>query len=449
MNKKIVLVIVFCFSIISISIGLYINNLSKPKNILKESIFFIHNQGKKYLLSDEILYVGDNYTSKSSIDFNLNSEYYLRDSKSNEDSLKKYNFIKNISNMNTNLLIKQDVKNEIKYMELSQKIGDEDIFGYKRLIDNSTEYYFINGILNNYVNNGTCNYFESLSEENTTRSNAIYLYDFIFNSLQNNMKDEYFDSYDIIESINSKNINVHKITIKFNNKNVREILNNILKDLKNDKKANNILSSVYSDFNKYKVKDKINFFSKDEYYELSIYTSKFLCKPLKYELIHMNGDVKEKHIIEKNNNSFDYYYLENDSVSYNVNVVVNDNSILGKIYNSSSKEIGEFLLEIKDNNKYFNYTFDDSINKIGLKYSSKYDKVKNNTSYVNTKILDINYLVNKEIKLSGNVKFINEVSNKVKIDEDVNSPILYSKLDEEVKNKINNKFNDVKTRLER
>lgn len=451
MKKRIIIIISFVIviSIASISMGLYINSLTKPRKILGYSIKFIHDEGKKYILLNDNLDIGDSYTSTSKISFNLDSEYYLRDSKNNPDSLKRYNFIKNISKMDTDLIIKQNKDSKTNYVELNQNIGNENILGYKRLVDNSTEYYFVNGILKNYVNNGTCNYFESLSEENTTRSNIEYLYDFIFDSLQRNLKDEYFESYDVVQNINSKNTSVHQVSIRFNNKNTREILNNILNDLKKDTKAYNILSNVDKSFKKYKVKDKTGFFGKDESYVLNVYTTKFLYKPLKYELIHMKNKSTESYIIEKNNDSINYFYLEDNNVVYTANIKVLDNSITGKIYNSSSKEIGEVLLEKKNNDLVFNYSFDDSYKKVNIKYTSEYSKVKNNTSYTNTKKLDINYLVNKEVKLAGNIKFNNEVINSAKIDEDVQDTILYSKLSDEEKDKIKNKRQSVRDRLER
>ena len=451
MNKKIIFIIVFIciISITFISLGLYINSLSKPKKILERSISFIHDEGKKYIFSNDDLNIGDTYTSTSSIDFNLNSEYYSREGKTDSEALKKSNYIKNISKMDTNLIIKQDKSTKTNYIDLSQKIGNENIVGYKRLVTNSTEYYFVNGIVKNYVNNGACNYFEALSEENTTRSNINYLYDFIFKSLNKNLKDEYFENYDVVQNINYTDIKVHQISLRFDNKITRKILNDILKDLKKDEKANNILSNVYKDFKKYKVKDNKTFFEKEESYTLNIYTTKFLSRPLKYEVIHLEGDSTESYIIEKNKDVFNYYYLEDGNAVYSSDIKVLDNSISGKIYNSSSNEVGELLIEKNGNNLIFNYTFDDNNKKIDLKYNSNYDKVKKHKSYTNIKKLTINYLVNKEIKLAGNIEYTNKVENKAKIDEEIGNSTLYSKLSDNEKNLIKNKRENVKLRLEK
>ena len=425
MKKKILLIVIVfsvLFSITFIIMGIYINGLSKPRNILSKGISFIHDESKKYVLIDNNLNVGDTYTITSTLDFNLDS---------------------------ANLLLKQDNSSKTNYLELNQKIGDESIVGYKRLVSNSTEYYFVNGILNNYVNNGTCNYFEALSDENTTYSNIEYLYDFIFESLNNNLKNEYFEAYEVDENINSKMIKVHQISIKFTNKNVREILNGILKDLKKDEKANNILSNIDSKFSDYKVKDKTNFFDKDESYTLNVYTTKVLYKPLKYELVHMDKESKENYIIEKNNDIYNYYYLEDDNIIYTADIKVLDDGISSKIYNSSSKEIGELLLEKKNHNIVINYSFDNSIDKVNFKYTSLYDKVKNNKSYINKKKLDIKYLVNKESKIDGSIELISKVENKADIDTDIKEAILYSKLSDDKKELIKNKRENVKNRLER
>ena len=446
-TKKFIIfsICIFLVAITLISIGLYINSLSRPKNVMSKSIYFIRDIGNKYLISDKD--IGDTYTMNTSIDFNLDSEYYKRLSSTDPDSNKKFNFINNISNMDTKLFMSQDVNKKTLYTNLSMKIKDEELLGYKSYINNSTEYYFINGILDNYVNNGSCNYFESISLENTSKDNIDYLYNFIFKSLDNNMKDEYFKVYEKDTNINSQNTSVNQLSIKITNKRVREILNNILKDLKKDKKANNILSNVYKDFNKYKVKDNTNYFKRNEYYILNIYTTKFLYKPLKYEIIHMNGDEKESIIIERNK-SINLYYLEDDKVTYTSSIKVLNNSIVGKIYDSSTNEIGEFNLEKKSNDLLFNYSFDSDNNKIIIKYSSKYDKIKKN-SYINNKKLDIKYLVSRESKLNGSILVKSEVMKNTDIDVDVNNAIFYSKLSSEKKDLIKNKFKKIKERLER
>lgn len=446
-TKKFIIIsiCIFLVAITLISVGLYISSLSRPKNVMSKSIYFVRDIGNKYLISNK--YIGDTYTMNTSIDFNLDSEYYKRLSSTDLDSNKKFNIINNISNMDTKLVFLKDVSKKSLYMDLSMKIKDEELLGYKKYVNNSTEYYFINGILDNYVNNGSCNYFESISLENTSKDNIDYLYNFIFKSLDNNMKDEYFKAYEVYENINSQNTSVNQLSIKITNKRVREILNNILKDLKKDKKANNILSNVYKDFNKYKVKDNTNYFKRNEYYILNIYTTKFLYKPLKYEIIHMNGDEKESIIIERNK-SINLYYLEDDKVTYTSSIKVLNNSIVGKIYDSSTNEIGEFNLEKKSNDLLFNYSFDSDNNKIIIKYSSKYDKIKKN-SYINNKKLDIKYLVSRESKLNGSILVKSEVMKNTDIDVDVNNAIFYSKLSSEKKDLIKNKFKKIKERLER
>lgn len=452
MKKKIItiLIIIFVFlvSISLIGTGIYINSLSKPENIMRYSLDLLHDEGRKYLFPNDKLYVGDTFTINSSIDFNLDSEYYKRVGQTNVDELKKYNFIKNISKMDTNLLIQQDSKNKTNYISLSEVIGEEDIVRYKRLVDNSTEYYFINGIVKNYVNNGTCNYFETISEENTSKDNLDYLYDYIFESLRKNMKEEYFNTYDVVENIDSKEQNVHQISIKFTNKLIKKILNGVLDDLRSDERSNQILSNTYSDFKKYKVKD-IDYFDKNESLTLNIYTTKLLSKPLKYKLVYMKDDAKEEYIVENHDNTLEFFYLKDDNITYTSSIEILENSINSKIYDKSGSEIGEINLERKSNDTSFNYIFDNGEKKIDINYTSKYTDVVNSKKYNNEINLDIKYLVNKESKLSGNILVKNEVINTTKIQEELKSPTLYAKLTKEEKDLIKNKKDKVKERLER
>ena len=48
--------------------------------------------------------MGDNFTIESSIDYNLDSEYYKRTSQSDPEDLKTYNLLENINDKKTKLI---------------------------------------------------------------------------------------------------------------------------------------------------------------------------------------------------------------------------------------------------------------------------------------------------------------------------------------------------------
>ena len=130
--------------------------------------------------------------------------------------------------------------------------------------------------------------------------------------------------------------------------------------------------------------------------------------------------------------------------------MTDDNKILEcKIKDSTDKEIGVFKVEKSDISTYYTFNFDDGTKKYDIIYSSKYNDVKDNKSFVNDKELSFKYIENKVSILSGTIKFNAKANTDVKIDEDVSEAVLVSTLSEDQKNKYYTKIDRVKERLKR
>ena len=200
-----------------------------------------------------------------------------------------------------------------------------------------------------------------------------------------------------------------------------------------------------------KEEDRINkeYLEKGEYYKISIYTSKILYKPIKYEVERFTNDNIEKFIYEGNDKKGTLYYLVNETEKYTIPVEFKKDLIKAKIKNPEEKTIGEFKLDKNNYNTVINYTLNDNNEKIDLIYSSKYSKVKKNQSFINKKNLSFKHVVNKETKLSGEIDSNIKVSNKFSILTDISNAKLKMNMTEEEKEKINNLYEDVKNRLER
>ena len=82
-------------------------------------------------------------------------------------------------------------------------------------------------------------------------------------------------------------------------------------------------------------------------------------------------------------------------------------------------------------------------------YSSIYDNYKKNKHYDNTKSLSLKIIEEGTLKLGGEVTGTLTMDNSVTIDETIPDMILYSKLTEDQKNKIDNKWTSIKDRLKK
>ena len=431
--------IIIVAAAICIGTGLYLNKISKPNYVFSKGIDIINNKLINYNKVSDDLDLEDKFSIKGNVEFDLESEYYKKST--DPEDKKINNLINNLNNMNTNFKIQKNGPKDIGYIELNETIGKEELLVFKYCIDDSTKYYFVKNILDNYVNDGGCNYFENINTSSTEKENNEYIYNFMIDSFKNNLKDEYFTK--------KEEKGKYIITLKIDNNNLIDILNGVVKDLKNDKKSRRILDNIDKKILKTRIKEDKKILGKEEYYKISIYTSKILHKPIKYEVEKSTKNSVETFIYEGNDTKGTLHYLINDSEKYTIPVEFKKDSIKAKIKDSQEKTIGEFKLEKNNYNTVINYTLTDNNEKIDLIYSSKYSKVKKNNSYTNKKNLSFKYVVNKETKLNGEVNVNLDVSNKFSIITDITEAKLKTNVTKEEQEKLNNLYENIKNRLER
>ena len=441
-KTKIVLlifVIIILVSSIFISTGLYLNRISKPNYIFSKGIDICKNKIDNYSKISNDLDLGDKFSIKGNIEFDLDSEYYKKSDDSEDKKI--YNLINNLNNLNTTFKIQKNQHNNTGYIELKEVLEKEELLNANYFINDSTKYYYINNIVDNYINNGSCNYFENINTNTTEKENIDYLYNFIVESIKKNLKDKYFTHKEDKKS--------YVVVLKIDDNNLKDIINNVLKDLKNDKRSRKILDNIDKSILKTKIKEEDIYLGKEEYYKIYIYTTKVLHKPLKYKIEKVTKDSINTHIYEGNDTKGTFHYLVNDNEKYTIALNFKENEIKGKIKNSSNKNIGEFKYEKNKYNTTINYSYNDNNEKIDVIYSSKYSKISKNKTYKNKKNLSFKHVVNKETKLSGEIDINLEISNKFSIIVDVTNAKLKSNITKEEKEKIDTLYENIKNRLER
>lgn len=448
--KKIILVIIIIISLLLIGVGIYFNILSSPKNITSTAIDRLNYLFKNYMDSGDDSFLGDNFTLESDIAFNIKSEYYMAQSKVDPVALQTFNILKNLNDTNTKVTIKQNTKDKKAFFELISNIKEENLINTKYLVDNSTEYYFVEGFLNTYVNNGSCNYFESFeATDNNLKENIEYLYSFILESLKNNLKDEYFEKSITETNVLEKKQQVNLIVLKINDKVYKEILKSVLNDLKNDEKANKIISSSYEDFSKVKVKDSKTYIEENESYTINIYTTKFLNKLVKAEVVYLSGSAKQTISYEGSDSEGNIYFIDNGKVDYIIDCKFDNNKYEFKIKDSANKEYGTLKLEFNSKSKIISLNVNDNKTKIDLAYVSKYVGAKTKSKYTKENKLTFKVFEGTLSKFNGDITITTKASNKADIKEDVTSAVLKSSITEEQQNTLNTKILTVLERLTR
>lgn len=451
-KKRIVIICTTIFLAIIASfllyIGNYYNNLSKPKNVLGSFIDNISNNIIELNKFNSKYSLGDNFSITGSMSFDLASEKYLPNSLNVED-IEKYNLINNLNNSKIDYTIAQDKNNKKLFLEARDTIGTEDVFYNKYLIENSTKYYFVNKILNTYINNGSSNYFENINNEYTTKDNIDYLYNFIINSLKNNINEKNISKSETNISINGKDTSTYQISYTINDTEIRNMLSNILNDLKKDNKADTILTNIDENFHKRKISNKKIFLSKKESYVLNIFVDKRFSKPLEYQLVKITKASKKVLSYELNDkNKRTITYINDDNMDFIGNINIAKNSISINFNNNKNNDIGTLKYNKNSNGFNFNLLFNYNNKSYDIVFSSKFIKYSK-SGYTNEVNSSFKYLENNINVLNGNIKAIAKIKHNVKIREDISNAVLNSSLNKEQIAYRDNLYDNIIKRLKR
>lgn len=422
MKKKVKITLIFIIILTLSIIGLYkFNNeyLNNPKVVTKKGLTSLANEIDNILnINDEATLIGDNFSLDSTIKLQITSSE-LED----KELLKKIN---NINNGYTSLSIKQDIKNKQFMCNRKTYVNDKEIINDKYLIQNSTEYYFVQGFFDKYINNGNNNYFETISKDKNAIYNIKYLYRVITSSIADSIDNDYYEVTNTKTYLYEKNENVKKFSIKLDNKKLNKVLNNIIKDLKEDKEANDILTGVFDDFSDYKVDSKI--LNKDDYIVINLYTQGILNDTEKYEFI-IKKDNKDYNVTYEKNKKEITIMEDNKLKNYIVYSNRSDN-IRMTIKDKNKKEIGTLSYEYTDLRKQFRLVYDDGSKKADIELNYKASN-KNKDSYDSTITGNFNIREDEKNNISGTVDIKSKIVNKVKINEDVDDVIFKSEISEE------------------
>ena len=447
---KIIVAIVILFIFMSgilIYAGIYFNNLAKPVNIYKNILNSSNELIDDYLKVTNHYYDLKNFDIKSVIDVNVESEDYLNKSKTDFSFLPKINYLNNISNMKTTVNLKQDIDAKKAYFSINQVLGEEEILNYKYLIENATEYYFLDNSVNSYINNGSCNYFEALTSDVTFKDNIDYIRNFLVSSINNNLEGKDFNREVVEEEINKEKISVNKTSIEIDDMFLRELFKNVLNDLKADSRSYKILSSFDEDFSKRKIKDKTVFLKNDEKYLVNVYTSKLFSNMLKLEIIYSSNDTRKTYVYEGDYNKGRLYYTVGDSLEYIIDIDFNGRNNKFTIYNNFNKKIGTFLLDYSRDNSNFSFNYDYKDKKIDVVYSDKFDGNKQKVN--NIKKLSFKVTENKVNKINGNITIDTSLKNKTSINENLENARLRNSLSLEEEALYKGRKDRIKERLEK
>ena len=440
----------FLLSIALLALGFYFELIANKERIFKKSINNIFENIIEVVNMFEFdTGLSNNYRKEADIKITSNSfnNTYLINQ---NNIIKKENLTLNIGNVfrnlnETNIKITsiKDLQNKKKFVHLQSSLKGVNLLELKKLTENSTQYYYVSGFINNYVNNGNDNYFEAIDQKTTIIDNAKYLSNFIIESITNNIKQNNYKTTEEKLTINNKEKNYKKISV-FIDKNIAdEITKNVIKDIKNDDRSSNIILSTNKEINDIKT----DIFPKNANLTINTYVENYTYKIKKYEIIYVNSKTKENITVTYeyknknegigdiiiNNEKYKYEYISKEMSKEMT--LYNEYQKIGNVSIDKTKTGILFDLNIINNNK-----------ELSINYIMNLLNLKKGKSYNQEQQLNIRTEVNNE-PLNFDINVNTKVNNKTKIDEDTSSSIIERTLTKEDKTRLNNIFLDVISKL--
>lgn len=441
---KIAIIVLIILSTTIFSSFRIISYFKNPRVITKKFIVNTLNEAKSIIRpTEQATLIGDDYNISSTMTTTLDSQVFKEDALTDVKMLENLYLMNNLNSSKTTVSVIHNSKDKKFFFNRQTVKNDRVIINDKYLIDNSTEYYYVQDYLVNYINDGNNTYFETIGNDVNALDNIDYLTKFIINNLPNCIDDELFNQTQTTTYINNKTENVRKLSIELTNKEIRKIANNVLSKLKKDKESFNILNGVIDDFANYKITSKTKFIESNEKLTINLYTQGSLNRAKKYEII--KSDSKTSKAITYELEDKKITYLENNKVKYNIKYKINSTSVKGDITNKLNKKIGRISFDNTENRKHFTLELEDEKYNTSIDINYKISDKKTNSNKSTTKAI-INIKKENRNYLSGTINVSTKTTNKVVINEEVKDLTFSSEITEEKEEELKNLF---KTRLKK
>lgn len=436
-NNKILFHIAVIISFALIGSGILLSFIATPQ----ESMLYIFDTAieklKETPTKNTYTGIGENISIKSNINLEIESQKYQESLLPEDQTIK--NLITNLNQTTSNLQFIHDKDNKKMLVKVASTKAENKILDLKLLVENSTEYFFIDGQIGNYVNNGNSTYFENINSETTSKDNVIYILEQVSKSLKKNISNDEFRTIKEKIDINGKPRNLNKTTIEFDNTRLIQLFNNVLEDLKSDERSKNILIGYDNDFMKTKISKNKIYLKKDE--KLSVYMYKdFFGKVEKYEIIKKEGENEFRYTYEPSTNLI--YIVENNIVKKKLQLSLDKNKTEIIIYDSQDTELGKLTYTSSDDKKTLTYLMKENNEITDVSFESKITDLKKKKSYTEVIDLKLRYYTETENILNLKVNLNNQVSSDTKIEEDTSNAIFASTLEEEKEVLIDKRINE-------
>lgn len=425
-QKKIILVVLAILIVIVILVGVYFSYYGNPKRIIGNAVDRLSTQIKSSLSFSKKIDLGDSYTLSGDVKMNIESDY-LRLLSTYNDSYQPYiRLLQNLSKTENHFDLMQNKEREQLFLQYQSTFNQEELIQAKYYIEKDQSYYYIKGFLDTYIHGDKNDYFESLSE-GATKDQMLYIYDVCMKSLKNNLQDRYFTKTNDTILINHKEEKVKKVTFTMDNQVMVELAEHILKDLKNDSKANQILTGIDPDFKNSKVEKSEKYLKDGEKLVFHVYVQPFTFEAKKYEVVYQSTDevYSISYVVDG-----DLQIQKDGEVFSTIQIEESKNKLTATVLDASNQKIGTIVVVRNDLDYSLDATF--TISDITMKFDLTYDcdEIEKNQSYQMKATSNVKVEYNEATLATVGMTLQANLYNTATIEEDISNAVDQDRLEE-------------------
>ena len=409
-----IIVVFILLGIILLTGGGVLTYITSPKYVAQTVIKEMGESATKFVSNRPKTGLEDNYNMTGTLKIDLQSDYFQGLSTTDPSYATLSNLFKNLSNTQNNISIIQDKENKRLFLNYNSTLNGQNLFSTKYLVEDATEYYYIDGVTSTYVNNGNNNYFESLNSTTTTNENINYIIEKITELVKDNIKDSYL-------STNYKD-NYKIVTITLTEDDLVQLINNVLEGLKKDDKANQIMTGYNQNFADVKItKSQIKGIGTIQFH---IYLDKILAQVERYELNMENGTTISYSIGNGNkaveitqDDSTTKFTITTSNDKTDVTITDEKNTTIGSISISKTSTNYDVIANLTTDSR-----------SIDFSYNTQMTNVKKATSYDSSTTIALKVSSQNTTLLNGTITLDATTTNDTTIEEDTSTSVLASTL---------------------
>ncbi len=343
--------------------------------------------------------------------------------------------ISNLNKMEHQYTYQVDQEKEEMVLDWNTTLNESEFFNMTFVNQNKKGYVLLKGIYDYYLDTGEFNLFEMMNQS-TDVEDQKYLYNFIVDAVKKHLKSDYFIKTKAEITIDGKKQNVDKISLVLDSHNTSEIMATVIKDMKDDKKANDIMSSIYPEFKSYEPKIQQTK-AKETKILVSAYTKGLMSSAVQYDLsiVEWVTDYddfdynKAQYNLKEQIMTLRYTVGKNDVIrmlndekeTFVAEVVKNEDGFTAVMKDGNNRDLGNLQLVTSDKGITYTFSLEDESTSLKIVFGNQYESKDQATSSFTfdlssqgATLLSINATSSATVQDGTNMKI--NVDNAVSVD---------------------------------